>query len=131
MSSKAKDMFGNFYQIGRKGDMAAFNAFVLETRNPLVSELRENMLDGRLALDKEVHTEIWVEGDEKIPPTPWKPNVLLNYRFNVNTATVVDFLAMKDISVDLAEKLVEERDRRRGFVSAGEFTEIKASINSC
>ena len=116
ISNAAKEACGEMYRLGRRGNIEEFEKYAVKTRT-LIEELRVKMLSGQIALDEEVYEEVWIEADEKIPPTPWEPDVLVNYRFNINTATSVDFLALKGVSMDLAEKLVTERDKRRGFAS--------------
>ncbi|MCL1997152.1 MAG: helix-hairpin-helix domain-containing protein [Turicibacter sp.] len=128
MSNAARDACQETYRIGRRGNMDELQKAV-SVRNSIIDKLRMKMLNGQIALDEEIYGEVWIEGDEKIPPTPWEPDVLVNYRFNVNTATAVDFMALKGVSMNTAEKLVIERDRRRGFTSVEEFTKIKSNIN--
>ena len=128
MSNAAREACGETYRLGRRGNIAQFERYAIDVRNALTDELRAKMLNGQIALDEEVYDEVWVVGDEKIPPTPWEPDVLENYRFNVNTATAIDFMALKGVSMEMAEKLAAERDRRRGFKSVEEFVQIKANI---
>lgn len=127
VSSEARDIFGEIYRLGRRGNIPAFKE-IFKARNALVVDLREKLLDGRLPLDAAVYEEIWVTGDEEIPQTPWEPDIKVPYRFNINTATAIDFLSLSDINLDAAEKLVQVREKQHGFNSIDEFEQVRINI---
>lgn len=79
------------------------------------------MLEDNIELDNTVYDEIWIIGDKEIPPTPWEPNITVRYRFNINTATAIDFMAINDVTLEIGERLVIARERQNGFNSVDEF----------
>ena len=122
-SNEAKNIFGEIYRIGRRGNISALQD-IFKVRNELVVNLRARLLDGSLALNAAVYDEIWITGDKEIPPTPWQPNIKVPYRFNINTATVADLLSINGVSLDIAEKLVQLREEQGGFTSLADYEKL-------
>ena len=128
VSSEARDLFGEIYRLGRRGATEIVVDKIKNVRNPLTVDLREQLLGGQLNLDGAVYDEIWITGDEKIPPTPWEPNVKVPYQFNVNTATAIDFMALEGVSLEMGERLVRIREEQQGFKMADDFWHIKRNL---
>lgn len=127
VSFAAKKLFEEMYRIGRRGDIPPFRK-VLEARKTLIADLQVKLLEGQLALDAAVYDTIWITGDEEIPPTPWEPDQKVAYRFDINAATAIDFLSVRGITMDMAERLVQLREAQQGFRSLDDFLEIKNSL---
>ncbi|MCL2215547.1 MAG: helix-hairpin-helix domain-containing protein [Defluviitaleaceae bacterium] len=126
-SPEARDLFGEMYRIGRRGNIPKVNE-VFQVRNALVVDLREKLLTGQLSLDEAVYDEIWISSDEEILPTPWEPDEKVIYKFNINTATAIDFMSLTGVTLDIGNKLVKIREEQNGFSSMEEFLHIKYSI---
>jgi len=127
VSAKAGDLFGEIYRVGRRGVVSEAVNLIQNVRNPMVADLRKALQDGRLKLDSALYQEIWITGDEEITPTPWEPDAKVPYRFNINTATAIDFMALSGVTLDIGEKLVKIREKMQGFSSRDEFLHIKSS----
>ena len=125
VSPKARALFGEIYRVGRRGNTKEAVDLILNKRNPLVTDLRAKLLDGRLALDAAVYDEIWITGNKEIPPTPWEPEVTVPYRFNINTATSIDFMALDDVTLEIGEMLVKIREEQGEFSSIEDFWTLK------
>ncbi|MCL2405606.1 MAG: hypothetical protein FWC92_08675 [Defluviitaleaceae bacterium] len=121
VSAKARELFGEIYRVGRRGATAEAVDMIQNIRNPMVVDLRAKLLDGELELDAAVYCELWITGDNKIPPTPWEPDTTVPYRFNINTATAIDFMAINGVTLEIGEKLVDIREEQGGFMSTDEF----------
>jgi len=125
VSAQARVLFGELYRVGRRGIISEAVDLIQQTRNPLVADLRQALLDGSLAPDAAVYREIWITGEEEITPTPWEPEVKVPYRFNINTATSIDFMALQGVTLAVGEKLEKIREEMQGFNSLDEFLHIK------
>jgi len=121
VSHEARKLFGEIYRIARRGNTKDAVDLIRNKRNPLITGLRAKLLCGQLALDAAVYSEIWITGNKEIPPTPWEPEVTVPYRFNINTATPIDFMALEGVTLEIGEKLVMLREELSGFVSAEQF----------
>ena len=128
VSPEARELFGEIYRVGRIGDVASAVDLIKNARTPLVADLRMKLLEGNLELDNAVYDEIWVTGDKEIPPTPWELSITVRYRFNINTATAIDFMAINNVTLDIGERLVIARESQNGFDSADEFWNLKHSL---
>lgn len=128
-SHTARDLFGEIYRIGRRGVTEEIVHIIRNIRNPLVADLREKLLNGQIPLDAATYKEIWIIGDEEIAPTPWEPDEKVPYRFNINTATAIDFMALNGITLNLGEQLVIAREKQYGFDSIDEFMQTKDALN--
>ena len=81
----------------------------------------EGVLSGRLALDGGLFPEVWITGDKEIVPVPWEPGRREKLRFDVNTATAVDFYSLDGLTFESCRKLEQYRDSIGGFRSVEEF----------
>lgn len=123
ISNKAIETFGRLYRIGRRGEVNTFKDTLREATE-LKETLYNEVLKGKLSLNYTLKEEIWIDSDEHITPVPWKPDEIIKYRFNINTATVIDFLALKGMTLTGAEKLVKIREANCGYRTLEEFYNI-------
>lgn len=119
VSTDAASTFGKFYQIGRRGNIDLFRQGYKDTL-AFKEKLLKDVMNG-LPLDGAIYPEIWVTGVEEIPPVPWEPE-LVPYRFDLNTATEIDLLALAGVDLSMAKKIVRFRESRGGFESLEDFT---------
>lgn len=120
VSPEAREVFGALYREGRIGNVERF----IEAWNrakELKKKCVEGIRSGQLALDGELFPEIWMTGDSEIIPVPWEPERRVRLRFDVNTATAVDFYSIKGLTFEDCRKLERVRDSIGGFRSAEEF----------
>lgn len=120
VSPEAQEVFGALYREGRIGNVERF----IEAWNrakKLKKKCMEGIRSGQLALDGELFPEIWMTGDREIIPVPWEPERRVRLRFDVNTATAVDFYSIKGLTFEICRKLERVRDSIGGFRSAEEF----------
>lgn len=120
VSSKANQVFGNLYRIGRRGEVNEFKDILINTRE-WKKELFERILSGELSLDHALAEELWINSDEYITPVPWDPEKKVKYRFEINTATEIDLLSLNGMTLGHAENLIKLRDSQGGFNSLDEF----------
>lgn len=128
ISASARDLFGEMYRIGRRGNIADVRD-IISARNQLKDALLAGILEGKIPLDAAVYKELWIDSDREISPTPWEPDEKATYRFNINTATAVDFLSLDGMTINMAEELVRLREKQNGFNSIEEFCGIKKSVD--
>lgn len=120
VSSKANQVFGNLYRIGRRGEVNEFKEVLKNTR-AWKKDLFERILSGNISLDHALVGELWIISDEYITPVPWDPEKKVKYRFGINTATEIDLLSLNGMTLGHAENLIKLRDSQGGFKSLDEF----------
>lgn len=120
VSSKANQVFGNLYRIGRRGEVNEFKDILKNTRE-WKKDLFERILSGDISLDHALAGELWINSDEYITPVPWDPEEKFKYRFEINTATEIDILSLNGMTLEHAENLIKVRESQGGFNSQDEF----------
>lgn len=118
----ASHIFGKMYRVGRQGNIEHVQECRQAVRE-LQSDLKQSIIESNVGLDDAVYESIWLEGDEYITPVPWQPDERVQYRFDINAATEVDFYAIKRLSYDQCCELVKIREAKQGFKSIDEFKE--------
>lgn len=120
VSREAAEVFGEFYRIGRLG-----NPERLRTAYPRVKALKErcraSVLSGELRLDAAVYPQVWITGEKEICPVPWEPQVQEKLRFDVNTATAVDFYSLEGLTFVQCRNIERHREQIGGFRSEADF----------
>jgi DNA uptake protein ComE-like DNA-binding protein len=119
-------LFEQLYVIGRLGDPERFKDHLLLVRQT-TNETLEAVLKDPALLAQAIQPSIWMTTDKTIRPVPWSSEEVL-HRINLNTATPVDFMALSDIDIAMANHLVEERDRRNGFETLDAFESTLAQL---
>jgi hypothetical protein len=123
ISQKSSEIFTNLYRIGRRGEIKAFKETLLST-NEWKKDMLNRVLSEELPLDNALVGELWIDSDEDITPIPWEPEEKVKYRFDINTATEIDFLSLDKMTFEHAIELVNIRDSKCGFKSLEEFYNI-------
>lgn len=120
VSPEAAGIFGDFCRIGRRGVIEDFKKVYLQVR-AFKEDLTAKVLAGVVPLDEALYPQIWITGDERIPPVPWEPGHLAPYEFDLNTASEVDLLALARIDLERARQITAYREENRGFKSLEDF----------
>ena len=127
VSLEARKIFEDLYRIGRQGEIEAFKTCLKDARQFKKDKFQE-VFQGRCSLDKSIFKEIWLDTDQDIAPVPWLADKTVKYRFDINCASEIDFLALDQVTLDQAQKLVEIRDSKGGFKSLDDFYSILKNI---
>ncbi|MFW6142142.1 MAG: hypothetical protein ACOC53_06250 [Candidatus Saliniplasma sp.] len=123
MSKEAQNLFSEFYLTGRRAQIEEF-----KVQYKHIMKFKEKMLkavlSGELALDAALSPQIWVEDTScKIPPCPWMLERKVNFRFDLNTASLVDLMSITNMDTNKARQILKTRKGKHGFKSLGEFKE--------
>jgi hypothetical protein len=127
VSLEAKKIFEDLYRIGRQGEIEAFKTCLKHTM-AWKKDKFEKVMEGQSSLDHGLYKEIWLDTDQDIAPVPWLADKKVKYRFNINCGSEIDFLALDQMTLDQAQKLVEIRDSKGGFKSLDDFNSILKNI---
>lgn len=127
VSDQLTQDFGKLYRIGRSGDVKAFRAILKNTSESKIN-LIEKVSNGEVPLNYSLLNELWIEADEEITPTPWEPDEKAKYYFDLNTATEIDLLSLRDITLEDAKHLIRIRHSQSGFKTLEEFYNLLNTI---
>ncbi len=123
VSKEAQKLFSDFYLTGRRAEIEKFKAQYKDIMR-FKEKILNAVLSDELALDAAVPSQIWVENTScKIPPCPWMLERKMNFRFDLNTATLIDFLSITNMDIDKGRQILETRKEKQGFKSLHEFEE--------
>lgn len=120
VSHQAARLFGELYQLGRRGIISSFDAKYREVLS-FKEQVFLEVMQSKRPLNNAIYPEIWVTGHKQVPPVPWEPDRLVPYRFDLNAATEVDFLSVRDMDLEQARAIIRRRDENRGFKTLEEF----------
>ncbi len=121
VSKEAQKLFSDFYLTGRR---AKIEKFKVQYKNVIKfkEKILSGVISGKLALDDALLPQVWVENTScKIPPCPWMLERKVNFRFDLNTATLIDFMSITLMNINKARQILQTRKEIQGFKSLHEF----------
>ncbi len=119
---KNKNIFQELHLAGRLGDINNFKEKLKIARDFKEKTLKKAIIDPKI-LKQGLFKSIWLESDKLIKPVPWE-NELVKYKFDINTATIVDLMSLESIDIKKARKLIKTRDKINGFKDIETFNEM-------
>ncbi|GEM_PF-701672 len=122
VSSRAQELFSNFYLTGRRAEIDNFKARYKEIMG-FKEEITKKVLAGELELDEALYPPIWVENKNcQIPPCPWITEQKENFIMDLNSAPLIDLMSLTHKKE--AEKIIKKRGEQNGFSSLEQFQEF-------
>ncbi|MCF7932316.1 MAG: helix-hairpin-helix domain-containing protein [Acholeplasmataceae bacterium] len=112
-------MFQDLYRVGRLGNPTDFKAHLINVRAQK-ERLQDDVIAHPNSLKNGLYPVLWTEGDQSITPIPWAPD-RYRYIFDLNTASAIDLLSINGIDLQKAQKLIEIREKQKGFKSLTDF----------
>lgn len=120
VSQNAIGLFKELYINGKRGEVNSFRK-LLKSVTEWKEKIRDEVVNGERSLSETLQTQVWVEADELITPVPWYPELKQKYSFDVNTATEIDLLAFKQMTIECAQELIKIRETKHGFKNYEDF----------
>lgn len=113
-SPKLAGAFERAAREGRRGDLGTFRASS-RAAFALLDSTIDAVTRGEMALDANLGPPLWLmNADFQIPSPLWNPNRTITLTLNLNTATEVDLMTVRNVDFNTARKIVDVR-RSRGF----------------
>lgn len=129
VSHEAAALFGENYRRGRRGLVKPYKE-ILQRIIDFKKETTRQVINGDRALDDALYSQLWVKNpDCMISSAPWIPDYQVEYVFDLNTATVVDYLSFKGVDLQMGKEIIRDRIERKGFASIKEFGQLYPYIN--
>ncbi len=128
VSSRAQELFSNFYLTGRRAEIENFKASYKEILG-FKEEITKKVLAGELGLGEALYPHIWVENKNcQIPPCPWMTERKENFIMDLNSASLIDLMSLTNKKE--AETIVIKRAQLNGFTSLKNFQELYPHLGS-